>query len=381
MLFSSLSAFAARVDFLPVVPHSQSPLTATITFDTAICPAFNTPPVIQRLGNRVIVTVVAAEVCIPTVVSSSHAVTLGTFEPGEYTVEFRVQQGSSLTTAGSGVVYVRPALPSIVVEPSAVPAVYGNTLLVGGLPATSCPTQRCTGMVVTINGVSYEGVYENGGIRVNVPPLPPGAYDVSVRGADARTITQKGAFYAFDVAKAPVLSAVEPVIFPMLTELGGGFGSRWSTEATILNGSLSPVIPYNAVYPMTLCSPIPCDRVLMPNRYLHFDGGQYPHGALMYVPRDLAPLMDYSLRVRDLTKSAETAGVELPVIREKDLIERPPTYRLLDVPAGPNFRTKVRIYALDVTPNALVNVSAQPAKDILDGATFFNERVTLINGE
>ena len=40
----------------------------------------------------------------------------------------------------------------------------------------------------------------------------------------------------------------------------------------------------------------------------------------------------------------------------------------------------MRIYALDVEPDALVAVTAQPANDVLDFNTFFDARPTLING-
>src|SRR6185369_3335628 len=48
-------------------------------------------------------------------------------------------------------------------------------------------------------------------------------------------------------------------------------------------------------------------------------------------------------RIRDLSRSAQTAGSELPVVRESDF--RGSQVRLLNVPTGANFRATLRVWS------------------------------------
>jgi hypothetical protein len=73
----------------------------------------------------------------------------------------------------------------------------------------------------------------------------------------------------------------------------------------------------------------------------------------MNVPRDGAAGLQFSLRVRDLTRQAEALGTEIPIVRERDL--RSGAVYFPDIPTDARYRVKLRIYSLQ-TARAPVEV-------------------------
>ena len=67
-----------------------------------------------------------------------------------------------------------------------------------------------------------------------------------------------------------------------------------------------------------------------------------PPGAFIYVSADAAPAVEFSIRVRDLSQNAASAGVEIPVVRQSQFLER--TFSLLNVPVRGDRRTLLRVY-------------------------------------
>lgn len=80
-------------------------------------------------------------------------------------------------------------------------------------------------------------------------------------------------------------------------------------------------------------------------------------GALLYLDSAAAGNVGFSLRFRDLSRQAATAGTELPVPREDAF--HAGKFSLVDVPVAGGFRQTLRIYELDGTPReASVRVRA-----------------------
>jgi hypothetical protein len=77
----------------------------------------------------------------------------------------------------------------------------------------------------------------------------------------------------------------------------------------------------------------------------------YPHGRVMYVPRPSAAGLHFDLRIRDVKRQGETHGVEIPVVRERDL--RAGSFALLGVPSDGQYRSRLRVYSLEAPKGAV----------------------------
>jgi len=70
-----------------------------------------------------------------------------------------------------------------------------------------------------------------------------------------------------------------------------------------------------------------------------------PVGQFLYVSKDLIDTVDFNLRVRDMARTGDTWGTEIPVVRESEFRAQP--IALLPLPIDPGFRSTLRIYGLD----------------------------------
>jgi hypothetical protein len=93
-------------------------------------------------------------------------------------------------------------------------------------------------------------------------------------------------------------------------------------------------------------------------------------GRILWVPRGRSDDFAADLRVRDTSREAENAGTEIPVVRERDFLNR--NVALLNVPLHKKFRQTLRIYALG-SGQVEVNVGGvmhllelTPGQDIFD---------------
>ncbi|MGN6185971.1 MAG: hypothetical protein ACTHQM_20240 [Thermoanaerobaculia bacterium] len=71
-------------------------------------------------------------------------------------------------------------------------------------------------------------------------------------------------------------------------------------------------------------------------------GSQAP-GQFLRVTRELIDTVEFNLRVRDMSRTLETWGTEIPVVRESEFRRQP--ISLLPIPVDSNFRSMVRIYS------------------------------------
>jgi hypothetical protein len=132
---------------------------------------------------------------------------------------------------------------------------------------------------------------------------------------------------------------------PMLVyRLPGAHGSVWSGEVSFLYTGSEPAF----VIPPHSCGPITCtvDSVLLPG------GGPqiFPQRLSLHPPllinvqNPYASQITFQGRVRDVSRNADTAGTEVPVIPETLMFSGP--LHLLNVPISPGFRNTLRLYAL-----------------------------------
>lgn len=157
------------------------------------------------------------------------------------------------------------------------------------------------------------------------------------------------------LAVALLLAAVHPAhaqslvtyLLPLtpVQNVPGAHGSLWSTELAVENSSDRPVTLYH--YSCIICGapPPPGADVFIPPHATVRNPPVIPNdgfGMLLFAfPAD-APAVRFHLRVRDMSRQAETFGTEVPVVADTAFKS---TVRLIDVPADPRFRVTLRVYA------------------------------------
>jgi hypothetical protein len=148
------------------------------------------------------------------------------------------------------------------------------------------------------------------------------------------------------------------VLFPLLVSTRGGHGSDWRSEAVISNPSDWWVLTYNNIIPI-VCVTSPCGELLEPGQQVKFSGEGFPQGVALLVPRAEAPRMAFGLRVRDVSREADSFGTSIPVVREPQLFRGSLT--LLDVPTGPGFRAKLRVYGFNTAEDYYPTIATRVA--------------------
>lgn len=174
------------------------------------------------------------------------------------------------------------------------------------------------------------------------------------------------------------LNAQTPVavLLPLLpaSNVPGALGSLWTTQVMVENSSDHDIAIVAS--PCNVCSPPPPYVTVPPQSTVPFDslpllGGGI--GGYAFIDASDAPFLRMHLRVRDMSRQAETYGTEIPVVPQSDFL---PVIRLIDVPTDPRFRVTLRMYAsIFGSDSATVTVLPQ------NGTTPLRTiPVTLVNG-
>lgn len=151
------------------------------------------------------------------------------------------------------------------------------------------------------------------------------------------------------------------VLLPLYLEhpLPGAYGALWQSDFAIHNGS-------GRSYIIESCSPVDgsvcilnllADEELLPNETQTALPVRYPkpengaEGAVVYLLPEGAPPggadgLSFQIRVRDSSRSATSAGTEVPVVRENAF--RTATLHLLDVPIDRRFRVLLRLFEMNL---------------------------------
>jgi len=115
-------------------------------------------------------------------------------------------------------------------------------------------------------------------------------------------------------------------------------GSVWQTDMWITNVSSQPIVySTNPCNQACCCAEINTIRPQSTIRYAE----NRPQGRYFATVDSI----QLEVRLRDLTRNASSAGVNLPVVREDEF--RADEMNLIAVPRDPRFRVLVRFYMLD----------------------------------
>ena len=165
--------------------------------------------------------------------------------------------------------------------------------------------------------------------------------DIRVKGPGYEYVRHGGFQYVAD-------STFVPVMLPVVTRSAvvGAHGSLWQLELRMVNRTKLALVPGIDIFPLEpRCAgcdaPIPFDRMIEPRIAMPLIDNDRPPVQLVWIDKDLANHLSFSLRVRDLSRQAESWGTEIPIVHDRDFAH---DIRLLDVPLQPRFRQLLRLY-------------------------------------
>jgi hypothetical protein len=134
------------------------------------------------------------------------------------------------------------------------------------------------------------------------------------------------------------------VLIPVLAiHLPGAGGSIWQTDVWVTNATDQPVV-YSLQPCLLACCCAEINTICPQSTAIH--GDDRPQGRWIGAP--VGGFLRFEVRLRDLTRNASSAGVELPIVREDEFVSD--EVHLLGVPRDPKFRITIRFYGLDSSP-------------------------------
>jgi hypothetical protein len=154
-------------------------------------------------------------------------------------------------------------------------------------------------------------------------------------------------------------SDFEMVLIPVYLDQArpGALGSVWRSELVVRNEGADPVDVFQTECAhFCTCNPRPTTcaggHPLAPgtlfssfNSVLVSDGFSPANpGIFLFLRKPGASNVALNLRVRDLSRSSESAGTEIPVVRQRDMLTA--TAHLLNIPTDARFRQHLRIYGM-----------------------------------
>jgi len=266
---------------------------------------------------------------------------MGIIPPGGYTVTLVADAGTTSTELARALLIVRDA-ETLSISPYAVP-------ITGGTISIANPF-FLAGATVTIGGVTVPANSNVDGLLiVDAPPHSPGVVDVTVNSTSG-TITSKAALIYYDPAAADP-AVFESILFPVSFQGPGALGSQWMTESFI----------YASGPPAFFRDPLPCagcSRSTSSGSKQLINNGN-PWGHVLYALRGTADSLTFASRIRDTSRQAQTAGTEVPVVRERDFRGE---LHFLNIPVDSRYRVTLRLWSMGDFPPFLVTVDSIPAK-------------------
>jgi len=143
--------------------------------------------------------------------------------------------------------------------------------------------------------------------------------------------------FAAEQLSAQGFPTLERILLPVFAGPSpGAFGSLWTSELWIYNDDDEPAgVGY-------LFPPDTGQIAPKSSRSGVGNGPGYSPARFITVLASQAPRLQFNLRIRDLSRQAQTAGTEIPVVRESKF--RSGRVILLNVPIDARFRQTLRLY-------------------------------------
>jgi hypothetical protein len=197
--------------------------------------------------------------------------------------------------------------------------------------------------------VPFTGRLDPKTIEVTTLPHAAGPVDVVVQSVMGGTHTATAAFTFYDPnAATPDPFVFTQLLFPIDFAGSGAFGSQWTTENWLETSDGKRKLPVTGSASGVVVPVLRTDRVAA------------------------------NSRIRDLSRTAITAGTEIPIAGENDFSDG---LRLLNIPTGSNMRALLRVWTKGDLSPVFVNIDqiptfialivpVQPAQNGLGYSTF-----------
>lgn len=246
------------------------------------------------------------------------------------------------------------ALTVISMNPTSGTVAGGDVVTIHLEQVPDCDPSTCQ-ITVSFGGVVAQSLdpSEPDTLRVTTPQHPMGSASVNVyySSASGAASTSAGNFTFVDLNSLPIRANYEVVLVPIAVQsqpVDGAFGSRWTSELWVYNRSSSYAELFNGLPGCIKANPLGCLNDpfpgMPPNTMFSLTTLSFPprQAFLYYLQRGRDRDVTFSLRVRDLSRSPDNAGTEIPLGRESafssDRVE------LINVPIEDTSRTSLRIY-------------------------------------
>lgn len=141
---------------------------------------------------------------------------------------------------------------------------------------------------------------------------------------------------------APATRAADIRLFVpvMVTNLNGAGGSVWRVDFWVTNTSSQPIV--YALAPCTFAAECDLLNTMFPQSTSgRGDSTERPSGRWVLS----VPALQFEARLRDVSRNASSAGIELPIVQESDF--RSDEINLNGIPRDARFRLTLRVYGLD----------------------------------
>ena len=236
------------------------------------------------------------------------------------------------------------------VEPPLGPVAGGTRVVITGdfrlEPITSPP---CMGVDVFIGGRVQEVIaFTTERVEVTTQPYTAGRFDVTVDRCGIKAVLDNAFTYGANVWERALLPVVNR------NDVPGAFGSLWRTEIGAMSLAGSQRVTGE---PHVACNPVgSCPDFVSGAFVPKFPAGVTGPGRLLYVEGPEPERLHVTLRVRDVSRAQESLGTELPVVWEDQTYHPRSSFAIPDIPRGPNYRSKLRLYRIDTDDPATVTV-------------------------
>jgi hypothetical protein len=209
-------------------------------------------------------------------------------------------------------------------------------------------------------------------LRVTTPAHAQAVVPLHITSAGFELSKRDFIFSGWGSTSGPVHAHYERILVPVAiagagdVTVPGAFGTRWQTTLSVANAA-----PYDA----ELFNGEPLCLLLCPSCCNGQDA--YPHvpankagvmfvsestingGHLYFLQKGFSSDVSFAAHVRDLSRSAENAGTEVPVVRESRFHSAP--FDILNVPVDALSRAALRVYDVDDSaygPAATISISS-----------------------
>jgi hypothetical protein len=159
-------------------------------------------------------------------------------------------------------------------------------------------------------------------------------------------------------------------VLPTAAPVPGAFGSQWVTTVDVAHTATAPV----NIYPFGACQVFDCflrTPRIAPGLSVQLQIQSSNHRALfLFVEREFADRVNFTARVRDVSRAALNYGTTIPTPSEDDF--RTGSISIGGVPTDSRFRSWLRIYSLD-DKAARVNVRLYRAGNASSTSLFLRD--------